>query len=216
MFKYFIPFFIIFFFNLPAFATKECPISDKLIASAKKGNLQNQYQLGSQFKKCAKKEPKPNQWTEKSLFWYEKAARKNHKQAQYELALIFLYHNKHISNGVYWMTRSAQNGYIYAQYELGIGYRYKRFGLKEDLKKASELMKKSAMGGYSYAQYELAKMYAMGAGMPQDSKQAELWLKKAASQNHKKAQWYLDQFEKHKNNKIMKRILLERFKLDKR
>jgi TPR repeat protein len=51
--------------------------------------------------------------------------------------------------------------------------------------------KTSAEQGHAEAQFNLGMMYESGKGVPQDSKEAVKWLRKAAEQEHTNAQYNL-------------------------
>ena len=71
-------------------------------------------------------------------------------------------------------------GYGAAQYELAEMYE-NGWGLKKDLKKASELYLKAAKQGYAAAQFKMSVIYGEGKILPKDDKASMAWLKKSAA-----------------------------------
>jgi hypothetical protein len=64
----------------------------------------------------------------------------------------------------------------------------------ENYGKAFSLYKKAAASGNAYAQYSLGFMYAEGQGVQADSRDAIMWMEKAAEQGIGEAQAWLDDF----------------------
>jgi uncharacterized protein len=124
-----------------------------------------------------------------ALFWYRQAARFNHREALYNLALkyekgegVVVNHRKAFS--LY--GKGAELGDALAQCALAIGY-LEGLGTKQDLSNGIEWMRKAARRGDAIAQYNLGMAYLNGEGVKVNRRHARVWLGKASKQGYKRA-----------------------------
>lgn len=96
---------------------------------------------------------------------------------------------------------AVMSGRAYVAVLLGIGvsvlWAFIYGAIRDGVKYKIELRdhyQRDANNGLAEAQYKLGVMYAKGIGVSQSSFEAEEWLKKAAEQNNKDAQYSLAQF----------------------
>ena len=140
---------------------------------------------------------------EKAFYWYKKAAKKGHVEAQYMLGYMYSLGKgvpKDLEKAFYWYKKAAENGHAKAQYRLradrgdakaqyslGKEY-YDGKGVSQSSKKALYWLEKAAEQGHVEAQYSLGLMYYDGKGVPgwipKDHKKAAHWFEKAAKQGH--------------------------------
>jgi len=71
-----------------------------------------------------------------------------------------------------------------------------KFYKNKKYKKAFALFEKEAAAGDAHAQYSLGRMYAKGEGIEKDSREAMMWLRKAAEQGLSDAQTGIDEYLK--------------------
>lgn len=124
-----------------------------------------------------------------ALFWYRQAAKFNHREALYNLALkyekgegVAVNHKKAFS--LY--KRGAEMGDAPAQCAFAIGY-LEGLGTKQDLSKGIEWLRKAARKGDAFAQYNLGMAYLDGEGVKVNRRYARVWLGKASKQGYKRA-----------------------------
>ncbi len=101
--------------------------------------------------------------------WFQRAAKRGHKNAQYMLGLLY-YNGKGVERNCKeskaWFQRAAEQGHAEAQYMLGLLY-YDGKGGQKDYNRASEWFRKAAGKGDKEAQYMLGIIHyerAKGAG----------------------------------------------------
>ena len=137
-----------------------------------------------------------------SLEWLTKSAENGYKDAQYELAIQYLYGygvRQDMNKSVYWFEESAKNGHKIGQYKLGLMYDTGE-GVRQNLSKAAQLYKQSADQGVGIAQFNLAMMYITGEGVDTvNMEMAAFWMDKARTAGVKDAKkawnkFHLDQF----------------------
>jgi len=73
------------------------------------------------------------------------------------------------------LTKAAEKDDRMAQYELGLIYARGMANVKQDFKKAHDLLEKSAMQGVPKAQYHLGEMYVWGDGVAVNYSEAIVW-----------------------------------------
>lgn len=130
-------------------------ISDeKIIKSAKEGDVKAQYILGNMYHEEGGGVPQDYQ---KALKWYKKAAEQGHTSAQIKLGDIY-YKGQGVSQdykkGLKWYKKAAQQGNASAQYNLALKYETGE-GVTQHYKKALKWYKKAAEQGHTSAQYNL-------------------------------------------------------------
>ncbi len=124
-----------------------------------------------------------------AVFWYEQAAKHHHKEALFNLAVLYergegVEANPRKAFALY--RRSALLGDAPAQCNLAVCY-LDGFGAKPNLAKGIEWMRKAARKGDAKAQFNLGSAYLDGEGVRRNMRLARLWLGKAAEQNHHRA-----------------------------
>ncbi|MDJ0949328.1 MAG: tetratricopeptide repeat protein [Alphaproteobacteria bacterium] len=129
-----------------------------------------------------------------SVKWYRRAARQEHPEAQFRLAVMYIYGYgvpKDRATARYWLRRAAAQGHLDAQYNLGFIYRSGRDVARNDAE-AAKWYRLAAEQGSREAQAVLGVMYARGEGVGRDQSEAERWLGRAAAQGHGQARKDLD------------------------
>lgn len=155
---------------------------------ARKGDAEAQFKLGKAYKygKKLKRNHK------KSFYWLSKAAKQNHKDAQYELALTYFKGNKttkkDLTKAKKWFAKAANQKHKNASRELD---KLANLAKKNRHSKQFNDMIDAALLDDSDQQYELGMRYLMGFKTAIDEQQAIYWLTKAADQNHPLAQYKL-------------------------
>lgn len=121
----------------------------------------------------------------KALFWYRKAAKAQHQEALFNLAILYEKGQNH-RKAFSLYKRAAESGFAPAQCNLAVSY-LEGLGTKQDLAKGIEWMRRAARLGDEKAQYNLGMEYLYGDGVRVNERIARLWLEKAAKQRHKDA-----------------------------
>ena len=127
---------------------------------------------------------------EEAAKWLEKAAKREHTEAQFNLGVAYYYGygvTEDKKEAVKWFKKAAGQGLAGAQSNLGVAY-YKGDGIAQDKTKAIKWLTKAAKQGLAPAQYNLGVAYENVEGVTQDKKEAVKWYTKAAEQGHAKAQ----------------------------
>jgi uncharacterized protein len=114
--------------------------------------------------------------------WYEKAALKNHAEAQFRLGRLFYFgklgHDH--PRAAFWFRKAADQHHLEATFALGDLLRYNHQDLPPDLPEAIRLYRLAAARGHRRALFELGTMYAQGEGLPPDLGEAKRLLDQAA------------------------------------
>jgi TPR repeat protein len=121
----------------------------------------------------------------KAYYWFEKAAEKGDKGAQYHLGEIYANGRGVTTNkeeAANWYTKAATNGEDLAQYSLGYMY-LKGEGVKKDEKMALMWFKRAAYQELPDAQGMCSYFYVNGVGVPQDYVEAYAWLNLSVANN---------------------------------
>jgi TPR repeat protein len=124
-----------------------------------------------------------------ALFWYRHAAKFNHREALWNLALKYKKGDGVAVNqkkAFSFLKKAAELGDAPAQCSVALRY-LEGLGTKQDLSQSIEWMRKAARNGYASAQYNLATSYLDGEGVKANRRHARVWFEKAAKQGHKKA-----------------------------
>ena len=136
------------------------------------------------------------QWWSKAIQWFEKAAERNHLEAQKRLGNMYsmrAFENEGIyANPVkaaYWYRRAAEQGDPQAQLDLGRRYR-DGVGVEQDYDKAVYWCCKAAEQNYFFAMGELRYLYGYRLNQPE---KAVYWSRRAAEQGYTEEQWRLGQ-----------------------
>lgn len=131
---------------------------------------------------------------EAAKVWFEKAARLDNPNAQYQLAKLILANDtadpQQVKQAVKWLTRSAEAGHDCAQYALGKLYR-DGIGVEKNTLQAVIWFSKAVEQDNSYAAYALGKLYLTGEDIPKDIEKALRWLQRSADLGNEHAQYRL-------------------------
>ncbi len=153
--------------------------ASQLEVLGKQGDVNAQYKLGDMYLRGKGVERD----LQKSIGWYEAAAKQGHVEAPVNLAAI--YHNeedgipKDLRKALKWLKAAAREGHPEAQNRIGYMYYHGEEGLR-DFQRAFQWFKAAAKQGHVEAQYSVAHAYYHGKGVPRDPKKALKWLKTAA------------------------------------
>lgn len=120
---------------------------------------------------------------EDAVYWYKRAALRNHALAAYNLASLY-----HEGDGVEvnhaeaarWMKLSARLDNPQAQFQLAKMY-FHGVGVPQDHAKEAYWYRKAAENGSAAAAHNLAVLYQKGEGVEQSEEQARLWLERSRS-----------------------------------
>lgn len=109
-------------------------------ALAEKGYTEAEWKYGNYLENC-----KLN-W-EKAIYWYKRAAKKNHVKAQISLGDCYQYvYRKKYTEAVKWYTKAAEQGNAQAQIKLGSCYK-RGIGVPQNINKAIEWYTKAVNQG---------------------------------------------------------------------
>ncbi|KAF9129431.1 hypothetical protein BGW39_004155 [Mortierella sp. 14UC] len=126
-----------------------------------------------------------------AMSWYQKAALKNHSQAQYHVGIMYEQGwggvEKDHTKALEWFLKASIQGVPEAQFQAARAYA-EGLGVEKDLSKAIEWLHKASEQGHAYSQFSLAAAYAEGTGVPKDVVKSTAWALKAAKQGHVPAQ----------------------------
>lgn len=146
----------------------------ELKALAKKGNPEDQKNLGNYYADQKRyKEAKE---------WWLKAANQNYAKAQNNLGLMYERGEgveKDFRAAEYWYKKAANQNFVIAQYNLAYLYEVEL----KDTNSASKWYHRAANNGYDWAQARLGEMYLAGKYVRKDEYTALKWFQKAAKQN---------------------------------
>jgi TPR repeat protein len=151
---------------------------------------------------AAASEESPNEWYQRALaldrpgasgndlasasYWYQKAAKKGHTDAQTNLAAMYAEGRGVNMNGVEaarWYRKAAEAGNVQAQYNLAIMYHLGQ-GISRDYDDAIHWYESAARQGDANAMNNMAFMYGMGEGVVQSNVEAYVWFALAASRGN--------------------------------
>jgi len=176
-----ISFIALFCFSHFAQANVNPPTSELKKLAVTKQDTHSQYMLGYRYE-MGKTVKRSHQ---KAINWYKKAAKKNHRDAQYRIGLLY-YKQKKYEKARYWLAKRAKDGHADAQYLFANTFRY-ALGTKEQTSTARKWFTKAANQGHAKAQFELGLQYQNGIGARKSQNTANKWFKLAAKQGDKKA-----------------------------
>ena len=114
---------------------------------------------------------------------FERAARKGHVSAQYNIGNIYfegLKNEPDYKAANHWWGLAASEGHIGALANLALLYS-DGLGVNKNPEKAADLMERSAVGGNVQAEYNIGIMYRDGVGVDQNYETSAKWFEKAAS-----------------------------------
>lgn len=119
--------------------------------------------------------------TDRAVYWYERAARRNHELAAFNLASMYMDGEgveRDLATAAKWIERSARSGYAPAQFQLGKMY-YHGQGVPKDPEMEAYWYRQAAENGHPAAQHNLAVLYHKGEGVEQNDELARHWLEKS-------------------------------------
>ena len=158
------------------------------IQLARKGNVKAQYNLGKAYQDG--KKTKIN--LKKSYYWYKKAAKQDHTDAQYRLGLIYLGGNKaaqkDLEQAKFWLTKAADKNHKKSNRKLNELTTIAQNEQREI--QLNDIINDATLGD-AQQQFDLGMRYLLGYQIEIDKQQAFHWINKAASQNHPLAQYQL-------------------------
>ena len=155
------------------------------LKAAEQGNTDAQMSVGFSYKKG---EGLPQDY-KKAMMWFKKAAEKEPVGAAHMVGDMYyegLGTPINYDEAIKWWGRAVEDGSIGALIKLV--YRVEEYMSISDKVK---WMRMGAEDGMEYAQYSLGWIYATGAGVLRDDKEAVKWYTKAAEQGYSPAQFYL-------------------------
>ncbi|HTN48627.1 MAG TPA: tetratricopeptide repeat protein [Burkholderiaceae bacterium] len=130
----------------------------------------------------------------RALQLFRKGAERNHRVAQFNLAVMLLGGegggSPDPAGGLQWLRRSADGGFARAQYALGLLYERGEL-VQRSLPDATAWFRKAAEQGYRDAQVSLATQYFLGRGAPLDYAEAARWYERAAEQGDEGAAYII-------------------------
>ena len=130
-----------------------------------------------------KKDPK------QASIWYQRAAKQEHKEASYNLAILCekgLGVETNYRKAFLLYKRAADLGDAWAQCNLGVMY-LEGTGTRQNIPEGMTWLRKAARRGDAAAQYNIAIGYRDGVRARRNLRLAKIWLRKASAQGHKKA-----------------------------
>ncbi|WP_455375022.1 SEL1-like repeat protein [Kaarinaea lacus] len=163
-----------------------------MLDAAQKGNANAQYQVATAYLN-GKMGLQKNQ--ESALIWLERAAKNNHKDAQYLLGSLYYNGNpvkRNLETAKFWLNKSAKSGVENAKVLISAINDQSKSKSQNSGKNISttDLFLASANKGDREAQFKVGLMYLKGNdGFPKDQEKALHWLNKAATQDHTNAQF---------------------------
>ena len=110
----------------------------------------------------------------RALAYYRKAADRNNRVAQFNLAIMLMSGEGVTADpvtGVSWLRKSAERGFARAQFALALLYENGEY-VQRSQEEATLWFRKAAEQNYREAQMALATQYFLGRGAPRDFKQA--------------------------------------------
>jgi len=133
---------------------------------------------------------------ENALLWYRKAAAKNHPDALYDLALLYLEEKTNSASlklANEYMLRAAQMGHREAQLQCAMSYF--RGDISHDCDQGAKWLAQAAENGWPRAEFTLFQLYFSGVAAakdcpayPKDLHEGIKWLRRAAEHGSMEAQ----------------------------
>ncbi|OHT17201.1 hypothetical protein TRFO_41200 [Tritrichomonas foetus] len=151
---------------------------------------------------------------EKMLYYFEKAANKNHSKAQYQLGKLYYegyYVNKNIDIALNYFKMASTNNCSNAKYYLGLIYLDGNF-MQRDITLAMNYFITLARNGNIKANYQLGLLYETGIHIEKNIPKAISYYIKSAQQLHyesiiKLFSIYITMNDYHKASEIIETIL---------
>lgn len=127
------------------------------------------------------------QCLDKAIEYYQKAAEKGNKHAEYKLYETF-FDKGEKEKAFKMLEESAESGNLESQNMLGTCKTFERFGMEINEEEGVKWYRMAAEQGYAEAQCNLAFCYKRGIGVEPDMEEAYKWYRKAAEQGDADAQ----------------------------
>lgn len=155
-------------------------MSKPLKARAEAGDPQAQFRLARRLWIPGRRATKRQKLA--AMTWYRSAAEAGHRDAQAQLAGIFIFEESpfyDVAEGFRWLIRAADQGHRGVQYFLGVQFATGEM-VEADPKRALYWYRKAAAAGDAEAQYNIGTMYWGGEGVRKNAATARRWIRKAA------------------------------------
>lgn len=154
-------------------------IPPALLAKAKAGNAEAQYQVGNAFNYS----DNVRQDYAQALAWYRKGAEQGNADSQFQLGGLY-----HFGHGVpqddgqafNWIVKAARQGHIDAEFYISTCYSA-GWGVIPDDAKQVVWLRRAAEQGDTRSQFYLGHSYDSGKGVTRDYSEAYFWFDLAAS-----------------------------------
>lgn len=127
------------------------------------------------------------QCLDKAIEYYQKAAEKGNKHAEYKLYETF-FDKGEKEKAFKMLEESAESGNLESQNMLGTCKTFERFGMEINEEEGVKWYRMAAEQGYAEAQCNLAFCYKRGIGVEPDMEEAYKWYKIAAEQGYPEGQ----------------------------
>ncbi|EXX68606.1 Kin1p [Rhizophagus irregularis DAOM 197198w] len=122
---------------------------------------------------------------EKSFYWYQKAAEKDHITAMFKSANNYYFGKgteKNFEKSFYWYQKAAEKDHITAMFNLALYYEDGK-GTEKNFEKSFYWYQKAADKGHIDAMFNLAKCYRNGEGTERNLERAFYWRQIAVESN---------------------------------
>ena len=164
------------------FAADGKGINKALLAKAKAGDAEAQYELGSMYYMG---EGVPRDYTQ-AEFWFRKGAEQGDPNSQFQLGGLY-----HFGQGVphdegmafAWTMKAAKQGHGDAEFYISTCYSQDSWGVAKDNAQTIAWLRKGAEQGHLNSQFYLGWAYERGEVIPQDFSESYFWLALAATGN---------------------------------
>jgi uncharacterized protein len=174
-----------------------------VVKSAKQGNMEAQYELGTLCERSEKfndeivqririSEKTPN-GIHQAIKWYEISAEGGHIPSQIRLGCLYRDSQEvghDVRKALKWFSKAAKTGNANAQLSIGAIYHHGQGEIKQDIKKAESWYLKAAARGNHYAEYCLWILSAENSSNHELTRAFE-WLQQSAEGGYCLAQYAL-------------------------
>lgn len=121
--------------------------------------------------------------TKQAVYWYKRAASRNHGPAAYNLAAMYSEGDgvsRDQPEAAHWMQKSAEAGYGPGQFQLAKMY-FHGTGVAKDPSKEAYWYRRAAENDIGAAAHNLAVLYHKGEGVEKNDEKAKFWLEQSRS-----------------------------------
>jgi hypothetical protein len=170
--------------------TKYALLNPELNMLAGRFLLEETLQLNPKVTEALEAEKQRKAKVESDRIALEQKANEGNPEAMYKLATITYCSRKEtLGQCLDWKTKAADAGFVEAQFDVGMSYADGRYGNQKSGEEMFKWMTRAAEKGNVMAAYHVGSAYAgnlrafgnQTAGVEVDAKNAEEWLKKAAT-----------------------------------